>query len=244
MSLLSRRATISTTAILLALAAVAWLVTWRQMSGMMLMDLTIPVFMAMWLTMMVAMMFPTVAPVVLAHRMVVLQRGEGNLPTVAFLAGYLLIWTAIGLVPLAGVLAYQAVAMNIDARWLAVAGGAVLVIAGLYQFTPWKSFCLNHCRTPMHFILTHDFGGGSPAALRAGISHGLFCLGCCWALMAVLVIVGLMSLVWMAVIALVFLLEKNWRYGVTVSKIAGVAVTGLGLTVAIIPGLLPRLAGS
>lgn len=243
MSLLSWRATITTTAILLVLAAVAWFLAWRQMSGMMLMDLTIPLFMVMWLTMMVAMMFPTVAPMVLAHRMVVMQRREGSLPTVVFVAGYLLIWAVIGLVPLAGVLLYQAFAMNIDARWLTVAGGAVLVIAGLYQFTPWKSFCLTHCRTPMHFILTHDFGGGSPAALRAGVSHGLYCLGCCWALMAVLVIVGLMSLVWMAVIALVFLLEKNWRYGVATSKVAGVAVTVLGLAVAIVPGLLPKLGG-
>lgn len=233
MSLLSRRATISTTAILLVLAGVAWLLTWRQTANMMMSDLTAPVFMAMWLTMMVAMMFPTVAPMVLAHRMVVINRGEGNLPTIAFVAGYLLIWAAIGLVPLAGVLGSESIAPSVNHRWLAVTAGAVLVVAGLYQFTSWKSYCLKGCRTPMGFILTHDFGGGSKAALRAGISHGLYCLGCCWALMAVLVVVGLMSLVWMAVIALVFLLEKNWRYGVKVSKVAGVAVIALGIAVAV-----------
>src|SRR5437879_8926398 len=97
MFLLSRRATFSTTAILLALAGVAWFLTWRQSSGMMATDLTAPLFMSMWLTMMVAMMFPSVAPVVLAHRMVVLKRGEGNLPSTAFVVGYLSVWTAIGL---------------------------------------------------------------------------------------------------------------------------------------------------
>lgn len=244
MSLLSRRATISTAAILAVLAAVAWVLTWRQTTGMMLSDLTAPVFMAMWLTMMVAMMFPTVAPMVLAHRMVVHQRREGTLPSIAFVGGYLLVWTAIGLIPLAGVLIFQATSPSLNQRWLAVAAGVVLVVAGLYQFTPWKSYCLKGCRTPMSFILTHDFGGGSPAALRAGISHGLYCLGCCWAMMAVLVIVGLMSLVWMAVIALIFLLEKNWRYGATLSKMAGVAVIVLGLAVAVFPDLLQWLSGA
>lgn len=244
MSLLSRRATITTTAVLLALAAVAWLLTWRQTAGMMLSDLTAPLFMAMWLTMMVAMMFPTVAPMVLAHRMVASQRGEGSLSTVSFTAGYLLIWFVVGLVPLAGVLGFQSIAPHLNPRWLAAAAGATLVIAGLYQFTPWKGYCLKGCRTPLSFILTHDFGGGSRSALRAGVSHGLYCLGCCWALMAVLIVVGLMSLAWMAVIALVFLLEKNWRYGTLVPKVTGIAVVALGVAVVVFPDLLGWLSGS
>jgi predicted metal-binding membrane protein len=95
----------------------------------------------------------------------------------------------------------------------------------------------------MGFILTHDFGGGARAAFQAGVSHGLYCLGCCWALMAVLVIVGLMNLAWMAVIAVVFLLEKNWRHGVAVSKVAGLAVLALGIAVAVFPDLLGWLYG-
>jgi len=244
MALLSRRATLSTTAILLVLSAAAWFLTWRQTAGMMLTDLSAPLFMAMWLTMMVAMMFPTVAPIVLAHRMVVLQRGEGGTPTIAFIGGYLSVWTVIGLVPLAGLLTFQAVAPHLNSRWLQLGAGAALVLAGLYQFTPWKSFCIKGCRTPLGFILTHDFGGGAGAAFRAGVLHGLYCLGCCWALMAVLVIVGLMNLVWMAVIAVVFLLEKNWRYGIGVSKVAGLAVLTLGVAVAVFPNLLGWLSGS
>jgi predicted metal-binding membrane protein len=243
MSLLSRRATASTASILLALAAVAWFLSWVQSAGMMVTDLSAPLFMAMWLTMMVAMMFPTVAPIVLAHRMVVLKRGEGIIPSMAFVGGYLGVWTVIGLVPLAGLLAFQTLARPLDARWLEVGAGGALVVAGLYQFTSWKSFCIKGCRTPLGFILTHDFGAGAPAAFRAGASHGLYCLGCCWALMAVLVVVGLMNLAWMAVIAVVFLLEKNWRHGVGVSKFAGLAVLTLGVAVAVFPELLAWLSG-
>jgi predicted metal-binding membrane protein len=210
---------------------------------MMATDLTAPLFMSMWLTMMVAMMFPSVAPMVLAHRMVVLKRGEGNIPSLAFVVGYLGVWTAIGLVPLAGLLSFQALAPHLNSRLLEIGAGSALVLAGLYQFTPWKSYCIKGCRTPMGFILTHDFGGGARAAFRAGVSHGLYCLGCCWALMAVLVIVGLMNLAWMAVIAVVFLLEKNWRHGVAVSKVAGLAVLALGIAVAVFPDLLGWLYG-
>jgi predicted metal-binding membrane protein len=244
MSLLDRRATLTTSFLLLGFAAVAWFLNWRQAGGMMVADLTPLLFMSMWLTMMVAMMFPTIAPMVLAHRMVVLKRGEGNLPTVVFVAGYLLIWTVVGLIPLVAVLAFQRVGPQVlGARWLEIAAGAALVLAGLYQFTPWKSFCLKQCRTPMSFILTHDFGGGSAAAFKAGASHGLYCLGCCWALMAVLVIVGLMNLAWMAVVALVFLIEKNLPYGPAVSRVVGAAVLALGAAVAIFPGLLAWLSG-
>jgi predicted metal-binding membrane protein len=210
---------------------------------MMATDLTAPLFMSMWLTMMVAMMFPSVAPMVLAHRMVVLKRGEGNIPSLAFVVGYLGVWTAIGLVPLAGLLSFQALAPHLNSRLLEIGAGSALVLAGLYQFTPWKSYCIKGCRTPMGFILTHDFGGGARAAFQAGVSHGLYCLGCCWALMAVLVIVGLMNLAWMAVIGVVFLLEKNWRHGVAVSKVAGLAVLALGIAVAVFPDLLGWLSG-
>jgi predicted metal-binding membrane protein len=243
MSLLDRRATLTTTALLLAFAALAWFLTWRQMNGMMMTDLTAALFMSMWLTMMVAMMFPTIAPMVLAHRMVVLKRGEGNLPTVVFVAGYIFIWTAVGLVPLVAVLAFQHASPEVlGGRWLEIAAGGALVVAGLYQFTPWPSFCLKQCRTPMSFILTHDFGGGLVAAFKAGASHGLYCLGCCWALMAVLVIVGFMNLAWMAVIAVVFLTEKNLPYGRAVSRVVGAAIVALGLAMAIFPGLLAWLS--
>jgi predicted metal-binding membrane protein len=246
---LERRATLATVGVLLALAGVAWWSTLgnaRDMEGMvqgfahvgtaMPFDMTAAVFLAMWATMMVAMMFPTIAPIVLLHRLVVRRRGQGAAPTVAFGGGYLLVWTAVGVVPLALLVAFRHV--SDDAGWVARAGGAVLVLAGGYQFTRWKETCLRACRTPLTFLATHDFGSGLRGALRAGMSHGLYCLGCCWALMAVLFVVGLMNLAWMAVIAVVFLAEKNWRHGVTLTKVVGIAVGVLGLAVLVHPALL------
>ncbi len=244
------RAMIVVVAFLVALAAVAWAITARQaldmgsmVSGLaevgqrMPNDMAAPVFMAMWLTMMAAMMLPTVAPMVLAHHMVVGARGEGWLPTAIFIAGYLAVWTAIGLVPLLAFLGFRGL-MAPTPGWVTPVAGIVLVVAGFYQFTPWKGACLKACRTPLNFIMTHDFERGSRGAALAGASHGAWCLGCCWALMSVLVVVGLMNLVWMAGLALVFLLEKNWRHGVAVSRIAGTGVALLGVAVLIQPQVL------
>ena len=256
MAPLERRVTRVTVGVLLGLAALAWVLTIKQaadMSGMvtglaqvgarMPNDMAAPLFMAMWLAMMVAMMFPTIAPMVLAHRMVVTQRGEGARPTMVFVLGYLTVWTAIGLVPLAAFLAFRNLPMEAAASaWLPIAAGGVLVAAGVYQFTPLKGVCLKACRSPLSFLLTHDFGGGAGGSLRAGIIHGAYCLGCCWALMSVLVVVGLMNLVWMAGLALVFLAEKTWRRGPLLSKVAGSLVALLGAAVIVHPALLATLA--
>lgn len=242
---------------LVSLAAVAWAATARQALDMGAMatgliqvgtrmpsDMGAPLFMGMWLTMMVAMMFPTVVPMVLTHRMVVKQRGEGALPTVAFVLGYLAVWTAIGMLPLAAFLSFPEMSTIAGfAAWLPVLSGLVLVSAGLYQFTSLKSVCLKACRGPLEFILNHDFGAGTPGALRAGVVHGAYCLGCCWALMTVLVVVGFMNLIWMAALALIFLAEKNWRQGRRLSKVAGAFVAVLGAAVIVHPGWLTTVAG-
>lgn len=252
MTAVGRRVTVTTVGLLLALAALAWVYTIRQaesMSGMvsglsqigsaMPGAISAPVFLGMWLAMMVAMMFPTIGPIVLAHRVIVRSRGQGWPPTVAFVAGYLAVWTAIGLVPQVLYLQFQSLpAAAGKSWWLPILAGGLLLIAGLYQFTPWKSLCLKACRSPFAFLLNHDFGGGSRSAFLAGVSHGAYCLGCCWALMSVLVVVGLMNLLWMAGLALIFLAEKNWRYGVLLSKVAGTTVALLGLVVMVHPGLL------
>ena len=250
---LERRATLTTVAILLALAGLAWWSTLgraRDMSSMvqgfahvgttMPFDMSAFVFMSMWTTMMVAMMFPTIAPIVLLHRMVVRRRGEGILPTVAFGSGYLVVWAAIGVLPLAALIGFRHVTQ--DSTWAGRAGGATLVLAGLYQFTPWKQTCQRACRSPLTFLATHNFGSGSIGALRAGLSHGRYCLGCCWALMTVLFVVGLMNLAWMAAIAVVFLAEKNWRHGVGLTKLIGTAVAGFGIAVLVHPSLLDSLS--
>src|SRR5919106_5332470 len=258
MSLLSRNVTFLVVGILVGLAAVAWWSTVRQANSMSDMvsglgqvgarapnDMTIPIFLGMWVAMMVAMMFPTVAPVVLAHRMVVQKRGEGSAPTAAFVVGYIAVWSLIGLIPLAGFLGFRTLAADAgDSRWLPTVAGAILVVAGAYQFTRWKATCLKACRSPMSFLMTHDFGGGSRSAFKAGLSHGTYCLGCCWALMGVLVVVGLMNLVWMAGIALVFLAEKNWKHAVGLTKVVGSALIALGIAVIVAPGILPDVSGA
>jgi predicted metal-binding membrane protein len=257
LGMLERRVTIGTVVTLVGLAAVAWAFTIQQALGMADMvtglaqvgsrmpnPMTAPVFLLMWLAMMAAMMFPTIAPMVLAHRLVVVHRGEGALPSVAFILGYLVVWTAIGLVPLAVFLAFRDLAGDEPiAAWLPRLSGLVLVGAGLYQFTAWKRACLRACRTPLGFIMTHNFGSGPSGAFGAGLSHGAYCLGCCWALMAVLVVVGLMNLVWMAVLALVFLAEKNWRHGGGLNRLVGTAIALLGCAVLLYPDLLALLSG-
>jgi predicted metal-binding membrane protein len=256
MSAVELRTTVLIVGLLVTLAAVAWAVTARQALGMdgmapgiatanadMAMSLSAPLFLGMWLAMMSAMMLPTVAPMVLAHRMVVRRRNEGALPTIAFIGGYLLVWTAVGVIPLAGLAAARRLLSAASSRELALIAGAVLIVAGAYQFTAWKSRCLRACRSPMSFLVTHDFRTGSRGALRAGISHGAWCLGCCWALMAVLVTVGVMNLVWMAAIALVFLAEKNWGRGAVVPQVVGTGVILIGAATMVWPRLLVAAPG-
>lgn len=250
---IERRAAVTTAGALLLLAGGAWWLTVRRaqdMSGMvqglaqvggpMSFDMTAPVFLAMWVTMMVAMMFPTIAPIVLLHRMVIRRRGGGRAATVTFVGGYLLVWSAVGVVPLATLLGFRHISAG--TMWVERACGAVLVVAGVYQFTPWKRACLRACRTPLTFLSTHDFGHGLGGTLRAGAAHGAYCLGCCWALMAVLFTVGLMNLAWMAVIAVVFLAEKNWKHGVALTQLVGTATALIGLVVLAYPNVLSSLA--
>jgi predicted metal-binding membrane protein len=250
---LERRATLVTVGILLALSGVAWWLTLgnaHTMDGMvqgiahagraMPFDMSVIIFLAMWVAMMVAMMFPTVAPIVLLHRMVLRKRGESILKSAAFASGYLLVWGVIGLVPLFILVGFRHVSAG--GGWVDRVGGVVLVAAGAYQFTRWKETCLKACRSPLSFMMTHDFGSGAGGAIRTGVSHGAYCLGCCWALMAVLFVVGLMNLVWMAAIAAVFLAEKNWSHGVGLTKIVGVGVIAFGIAVVVHPSLLGSVA--
>lgn len=233
---LPRSVSVGIVAALLVCAAAAWLITIQQatsmgMGGMAMMGAGL--FLLTWLVMMVAMMFPSVAPITLAFAAVTRSRGDGIWPTAVFVVGYLVVWTAAGVVPL-GVLQVVNQIWMTPPSWLPRLAGAVIIAAGIYQFTPLKDVCLRSCRSPLGFVMTHNFGGGAPAAARAGISHGLYCLGCCWALMAVLGVLGLMNLAWMAVIAAVFFVEKNVRYGDVLPKVAGVACVVGGLAVLLV----------
>jgi predicted metal-binding membrane protein len=237
---LAKPASVTIVAALLICAAAAWLITIRQagemgMGGMAM--LTAGLFLVTWLVMMVAMMFPSIAPITLAFASVTRSRGEGYVPTAAFVLGYIAVWAVSGLVPLAVAQAVSQVWMT-PPSWLPRAGGAVIVLAGIYQFTPLKNTCLGACRSPLGFVMTHDFGAGAPAAVRAGVSHGIYCLGCCWALMAVLAVLGLMNVAWMAVIAAIFFIEKNVRRGELLPRAVGVACIAAGLAVVAWPALL------
>jgi len=226
-------------AVLLAVASACWVIVARQAAVPGRMSLTMgmngPVFLAAWVAMMVAMMFPTAAPMILMFARVSAgkkQRGQAFVPTWVFVGAYLVTWTAFGALAYAVAIAAQDLSRH--STWVidnaARFGGGILVVAGLYQLSPLKNLCLSKCRSPLNFILNgwHD---GYVGALRMGLVHGAYCLGCCWALMVVLVLVGLMNLAWMAALALIFLLEKNWSRGVFLTRVVGVALIVLGVAV-------------
>jgi predicted metal-binding membrane protein len=193
---------------------------------------------------MVAMMLPTVAPVVLAHLSVVRHRGDGALTTLAFVGGYLFVWAAIGIIPM---IAYWGFAQWSDdvaeSRWLPALAGAIFIVAGAYQFTGWKRACLDQCQSPLGFVVMHDFDRGAASSFGAGIMHGAACLGCCWAAMTVLLVVGLMNLVWMVALFALFFVEKNWKRGLVVAKVAGTAFVALGVGIIARPALLGAISG-
>jgi predicted metal-binding membrane protein len=179
----------------------------------------------MWCVMMVGMMAPSVTPVLLLASNAPRDRHRVFPPVVSFGAGYLLVW--IGFSAIASLAQW---ALH-DAALLSPAmatsspriGGAILAAAGLYQLTPFKQACLTHCRSPIDFLMSH-WRGGAAGGIRMGVHHGLYCLGCCWALMAVLFAVGIMNLAWVAGLALLVLAEKIAPAAVLTSRIAGAAL--------------------
>jgi predicted metal-binding membrane protein len=192
-------------------------------------------FVALWTVMMAAMMLPAAGPMILIFASAQAQRsGDAVVPTWVFIAGYLLVWA------LAGVLVYGAVQTGSDiatqlaplerARWAPLALGATLVTAGLYQFTPIKRICLTRCRSPFAFVALY-WRDGRLGALRMGLQHGAYCLGCCWALFAVLVAAGVMSLAWMLLLTGVVFVEKALPYGPRAASLIGLALVALGLGV-------------
>lgn len=255
-SLVSRRNALLVIVALVALSALAWRSTaldaiamrdmamgLGQIGSRMQGRMSAAAFLAMWIAMMAAMMLPTVSPMVLAHVAVSRNRGDGILPTVVFVAGYLLVWSAIGVVPMVALWGFAALSDEAaQSRWLPTVAGLILVTAGAYQFTAWKKLCLDQCQSPFAFVAMHDFVGGSRSALRAGVIHGAYCLGCCWAVMTVLVVVGLMNLGWMVGIFLLFLAEKHWKHGLVLAKIAGTALITLGAAIVAWPAMLALIS--
>jgi predicted metal-binding membrane protein len=172
-----------------------------------------------WTVMMAAMMLPSTSPLVLLY-----AKRSTAAHSALLTAGYLLVWAAIGLA------AYEVAMRPPDPSNRVV--GAVLIGAGLYQLTPLKTACLKRCRNPVDFLVTH-WHPGRVGALRLGVEHGAYCVGCCWALMGVLIVAGSMSLAWVVAIALVVAGEKLLPAGQLLGRLGGVGLLVAGIVVAL-----------
>jgi predicted metal-binding membrane protein len=231
-------------AVLFALAAVGWWWTVRQMQGM---DEgpwtslgTLGWFLGIWIVMMAAMMFPSVAPTVALYSRMTRQRAP--LSPLLFAGGYLVTWAGAGLAAFAlaalvGRIPGDVLAWDRGGRWVA---GATLLVAAGYELSPLKDVCLGKCRSPLGFLLG-AWRDGRWGALRMGMTHGAWCVGCCWALMASLFALGVMSIGWMALVAGLIALEKTlpWRRVATYGTAA--VLLALGLLLLVAPDAVPGL---
>lgn len=222
---------------LLLVAAVAWLATVYLAAGMDGMSPAAmgPVFFGLaWLPMMAAMMLPSVAPVAQTWlRMVSKQETEvlrRMARTAALLVGYLLSWAIVGVPAYGLAVGLERLAMG-NQQAARASAAAILISAGAYQFTPLKRACLRHCRTPMASLLHYAAITGRLRDIQVGLRHGAYCVGCCWGLMAALVLIGAMNLWLMALLAAVVFGEKIWRYGWQLSRAVGLGLGLLGLAV-------------
>jgi predicted metal-binding membrane protein len=229
---------------LFALAAVGWWWTVRQMGGM---DEgpwtslgTLGWFLGVWVVMMAAMMFPSVAPTVALYSRMTRQRSPVS--PLLFAAGYLVVWAGAGVVAftlaaIVGRTSDDVLAWDRTGRWVA---GATLLVAAGYELSPLKEVCLGKCRSPLGFLLG-AWRNGRRGALRMGARHGAWCVGCCWALMASLFALGVMSVAWMAFVAGLIALEKTlpWRRVATYGT--AVLLLALGLLVLLAPDAIPGL---
>jgi predicted metal-binding membrane protein len=193
------------------------------------------IFVAVWTVMMIAMMLPAAMPMIAVFASAQARRDrQVAVPTWIFVAGYILVWAAAGLLVYVLVRAVSkwgnGISLDRDI-WRPLVLGATLAIAGMYQFTALKRICLRHCRSPFGFVAQY-WRNGRAGALAMGIQHGLYCLGCCWALFAVLVAAGMMSIAWMLLLTLVTFAEKVLPHGERTSAAVGLGLIALGLIVA------------
>lgn len=187
----------------------------------------------MWAVMMFAMMLPSVTPTVMIYERVRAKREEAGrpfVPTGSFVAGYLLAWVGFSLAAttLNWLLHAEGALSSMMGQVGPSTGGVLLILAGLFQWTPLKDVCLEHCRSPMGFLTTH-WREGAPGALRMGLHHGAYCLGCCWMLMVLLFALGVMNLPWVAVLTIIVLAEKVLPGGRHLSRGLGAALIVWGL---------------
>lgn len=237
---------------LLVLAAAAWGVLVVQAHASMQTGLTMGMqaglFLLIWVAMMVAMMFPASAPMVLIFARIQAgkrQQGRAFVPTWIFAVAYLAIWIASGAVGYGGAVLGERIGSG--NMWLMTNGarltGALLVVAGVYQLTPLKRMCLSKCRSPLAFVIS-SWRDGYQGAVRMGLQHGLYCLGCCWLLFVILFPLGMMNIALLAVVTLLIFAEKVLPYGDRISWLAAAVLVAYGLAVIAFPGLLPTMGNT
>lgn len=200
------------------------------------------VMFAMWSVMMVGMMTPSVAPMVLLYAGVGRKAAQSGRPFAStgwFFAGYIIVWIGFGLLATGAQWALTALALLTPAMAAAstLLGGAVLVAAGLYQWTPLKQTCLRACQAPLGFLMAHGGFRAEPlGALRLGMLHGAYCLGCCFALMGLLLVGGIMNVLWIAGLTILILLEKLVPTGRLIPRISGALIAAAGVWLLVHPG--------
>jgi predicted metal-binding membrane protein len=238
------RARLALVGLLFGLAALGWWWTVDQMRGM---DGgpwtglgTFGWFIGVWVVMMAAMMFPSVSPTVALYAR--MTRRRTPLVPLVFASGYLLTWTAAGLIAfgtsdLGGSLLGDELAWNSAGRWVA---GGILLAAALYELTPLKEVCLGKCRSPLGFLLG-SWRDGLSGALHMGAKHGAWCVGCCWALMAALFALGVMSIAWMAFVAALIAAEKTLPWGRSVTYGTSAILLLLAVLLIAAPDTIPGL---
>ena len=253
---------------LIGTSAIAWIASIKQPDMMVAMStynpLAISLFTACWTAGMAAMMFPAITPMVLLYDKFVSSNGnkEGSQSSVTvhgdskpnsssiqsmrvilFIGCYLLVWALMGIALLLGwsVVMNSAIMTAGNPPDIANICGALLIIAGVYQFTPLKRTCIGYCESPMSFFMRR-WRAGTSGAVKMGLYHGMYCLGCCWSYFLLMVALGWMNLVWMGLFAGIILGEKVWSKGIWVARAAGIGLTLVGILV--IAGMVPSLVST
>jgi predicted metal-binding membrane protein len=246
--------------VVIVLTAAAWLLTYSTTHNMgLMMQMGVPMslgmegwagvasffaFTGMWLVMMVAMMLPSTYPTLLLHRTVYRKRTpEARGGTFLFALSYFLVWTASGIFFYGLYVLIGKVREMVPGSDLLVlrAAGLALALSGLYQWSPLKRACLKHCQNPLHFVAEH-WHDGNLGAFRMGASHGMYCFFCCWGLMMILFVMGVMHLGWMAAIGALILLEKLIPAGRRIPQVIGAVFVLLGIIATLFPALLLKLS--
>ena len=203
----------------------------------------ISLFIASWTVGMAAMMFPAIIPMVVLYDKLITNNKQSDVPAVMiqttftrtfnvilFIGMYLIIWALTGLALLLG----WSVAMNFfmsdhSSSNVSIVFGSILIISGIYQFTPLKNKCIGYCESPLSFFMKR-WKKGTAGAIKMGAYHGLYCLGCCWPYFLIMLALGLMNLVWMSLFAAIIFGEKMWRKGIWIARFFGIALIILGLS--------------